>query len=323
MLVERVNIENNKSWNELLTSKYNIFFDYKFLKYNIEFKKDIEFHHLIFKSADQNKVLALLTGSEEISNTGKAFYSCKGASFGGFIWRDKLDVLDYQMVISALKKYLIANDFKTCIINNPPSIYLDEFNEEYEYALQKEGFNLTKYSLTNIINLSDFDYNKLKNPLKRSIRNSSEKIEIKLLSKNEPTTYMKKFYNILLNNRMLKNIRPTHTLEELLYLKNNLEDKVIFFSSEIKKTLTGICVLFLVRKDVILNFYLATDEKYKKYRVADYLLYTTINWAKENNFRLYDIGTSDAKGTLIEGLYKFKKKFRAFGYLRKSYSINF
>lgn len=323
MIIEKVNIENNRSWNELLTNKYNIFFDYNFLSYNLEFNKGIEFHHLIFKSPDNNKVLALLTGSEEVKNRNKTFISCKGASFGGFIWRDKLDVIDYQFVISAFKKYLKENGFKSCTINNPPSIYLEDFNEEYEYALLKEGFQTINYSLTNIISLPNFEYAKLKNPLKRSIRNSSDKINARILTNNEPNSYMEKFYDILLQNRLSKNIVPTHTLEELLYLKNKLNEKIIFFVSEMKKTLTGICVLFLVKKDVVLNFYLATDDKFKKYRVADYLLYITINWAKENGFRLYDIGTSDAKGSLIEGLYKFKKKFKAFGYIRKSYSINF
>lgn len=322
MFIEKVNITNNRSWNEILFHRYNIFFDPKFLEYNTEFKKDINFHNLIFKSQDRNKTLALLTGSEEISNGKKIFTSCKGASFGGFLWREKLDVIDYQMVIAEFKTYLKANDFTSCVINNPPSIYREEHNEEYEYALLKEEFKIQNYSLTNIIHLSEFDYNKLKNPLKRTIRNSSEHIKVRILSVNESREYMNKFYDILLKNRQSKNIKPTHTLDELLYLKKNLEDKIIFFSSEIENILTGICVLFSVKKDIILNFYLATDDEYKKYRVADFLLYTTINWAKEKGYRLYDIGTSDAKGSLIEGLYKFKKKFKAFGFLRKSYILN-
>ncbi len=322
MIVERVNIENNRNWNEILNINYNIFFDYKFLNYNTIFNKGIDFHHLIFKSQDNNKVLALLTGCEESCNGKKSFFSCKGASFGGFLWREKLDVIDYQLAISELKKYLRENNFHDCIINNPPSIYTIDNNEEYEYALLKEGFCIKNYSLTNIINLSDFDYNKLKNPLKRTIRNSGEIINVRIVNSDEPISYLNKFYEILYKNRSLKNIKPTHTFEELMYLKKNLDDKIIFFSSEIEKILTGICVLFLAKKDVVLNFYLATDEDFKKYRVADFLLYYTIKWAKENNFRLYDIGTSDAKGSLIEGLYKFKRKFRAYGFIRKFFIIN-
>ena len=77
-----------------------------------------------------------------------------------------------------------------------------------------------------------------------------------------------------------------------------------------------------MRPDVTLNFYLATDDKYKKYRAADFLLYKSIEWSKHNGFRLYDIGTSDANGNLIEGLFNFKKKFLANGFFRKSFSIN-
>lgn len=80
--------------------------------------------------------------------------------------------------------------------------------------------------------------------------------------------------------------------------------------------------MFLVKNDVVLNFYLAADEEHKKDRVSDYLLYNSIEWSKKNNFRLYDIGTSNIGNVLLQGLFDFKKKFMADGFLRKSYSIN-
>ena len=82
-------------------------------------------------------------------------------------------------------------------------------------------------------------------------------------------------------------------------------------------------MLFAVEKDVILNFYLATDEEYRIERVSDYLLYDTIEWSKKRNYRLYDIGTSEKNSVLNEGLFLFKKKFKAHGFLRKTYQINF
>ncbi len=47
----------------------------------------------------------------------------------------------------------------------------------------------------------------------------------------------------------------------------------------------------------------------------------TIEWSKENGYRYYDIGTSDTNEGLISGLFAFKKKFLANGFLRKTYEL--
>ncbi len=50
--------------------------------------------------------------------------------------------------------------------------------------------------------------------------------------------------------------------------------------------------------------------------------YKSIEWSKDNGYKYYDIGTSDTDGKLIEGLFAFKKKFLAHGFLRKTYELN-
>ncbi|MGV8018873.1 MAG: GNAT family N-acetyltransferase [Ignavibacteria bacterium] len=101
-----------------------------------------------------------------------------------------------------------------------------------------------------------------------------------------------------------------------------MSERVKLFTASVNGQIAGICTLFLVKNDVVLNFYLAADEEHKKDRVSDYLLYKTIEWSKLNNFRLYDIGTSNVGNELLQGLFDFKKKFMADGFLRKSYTLN-
>ena len=71
-----------------------------------------------------------------------------------------------------------------------------------------------------------------------------------------------------------------------------------------------------------MNFYLAASEKYKDSTVMKNLLLHTIEWSAEKNFLYYDIGTSDVNGKLLEGLFKFKKRFSAHGFLRKNFELN-
>jgi len=320
LFINKAEIDTDKDWNNIISSNYNLFFDPVFLKYNDEFDKNIVWHHLIIKSKKKNKSLGIVTGCEVTQGNEKKYVSCHGTSFGGFLWKERLSVTDYIEAINVLTVYLKDNGFSYCTLNNPPNLYNTDYNEEYEYALLENGFEITKDSITNIIKLPHFEYIKLSNPLKRTIRNSAKTVTVDIIDNPVDTDEYERFYDILLQNRLTKNITPTHSKEELIYLKNNLGNRIVFFSASVENVGCGICVLFIIKNDVILNFYLATDENFKKYRVADYLLFRTIEWSKDKNFRLYDIGTSDVGGKLIEGLFNFKKKFKADGFLRKSFS---
>lgn len=321
MDIHKVEISNNREWNEILNMDYNMFYDNKFISYNDHFGKNINWHHLVFRGKDKNKTIAILNGCEKIRNGKKLYASCDGVSFGGFHWRDKLNVVDYMEVIASFKEYLKKNNFDSCILRNQPMLYLKNPNEEYDYALINQGFIISNNSITNIISLNEFEFEKLTNPKKRAIQKSEKNIEIKMIESNINSESLKNYYGVLFRNRQSKNVTPTHTLEELVYLKNKLPDRIIFFSALINGEIAGVCILFLVKNDVVLNFYLATDENFKKDRVADFLLYKSIEWAKNCNFRLYDIGTSNVGVNFLEGLFEFKKKFMANGFLRKTFEF--
>ncbi len=320
MEINKVDISNNKDWLELLHSDYNMFYDFRFISYNDFFQKDINWHHLIFK--DKNKVIGILNGCEKNVNGKKIYISCDGVSFGGFLWREKLNVVDFIDTVSKFKEYLKKNNFDICKIRNQPLLYQKHLNEEYEYSLINQGFVISNHSITNIINLKEFEFEKLTNPKKRAIQKSGKNIVINTLEKNINSIFLKPYYDVLYRNRQLKNVVPTHTLEELVYLKNNLPERIIFLSAQINDIIAGICILFLVKNDVVLNFYLATDEGYKKERVADFLLYKSIEWAKNSNYHYYDIGTSNVGKNLLDGLFEFKKKFMANGFLRKTFELH-
>lgn len=321
MDIHKVEISNNREWNEILNIDYNMFYDNKFISYNDHFGKNIRWHHLVIRGKDKNKTIAILNGCEKTRNGKKLYVSCDGVSFGGFHWRDKLNVVDYIEIIASFKEYLGKNNFDSCIIRNQPTLYLKNPNEEYDYALINQGFIISNNSITNIISLKEFEFEKLTNPKKRAIQKSEKNIEIRMINDNVTADSLKTYYDVLFRNRQSKNVTPTHTLEELVYLKNKLPDKIIFFSALINGEIAGVCILFLVKKDVVLNFYLATDENFKKDRVADFLLYKSIEWAKNSNFRLYDIGTSNVGINFLEGLFEFKKKFMANGFLRKTFEF--
>lgn len=119
----KVNINEDPDWTRFLKTNYNLFFDPKFLVYNDLFSKRIKWHHLKFREEKTKKIAALLTGCERTDVNGKTFISCNGASFGGFTWSDKLDLIDYNEIIRTFRKYIKAQGFNRIILRNQPFIY--------------------------------------------------------------------------------------------------------------------------------------------------------------------------------------------------------
>jgi len=316
----KTDIYTDKEWSEFLKLDYNLFFDPRFISYNDKLEKKIIWHHL--KVKDKHRVVAIINGCEKEVNGVKSYISCNGVSFGGFIWNERVKIADYMETLVTFKNYLKVNGFSACIIRNPPWIYQKYINEEYEFALIHEGFETSNISITNIIDLYDFEFEKLANPKKRAIKKSEANIEVKIVEGPFNEYNFKAYYEVLRKNRELKNVKPTHTEKELIYLKNILPDKIILFSAYVGNVLAGMCILFLIKNDVILNFYLATEESFKRERVSDFVLYKSIEWAKNNGFRLYDVGTSNIGNEFLDGLFDFKKKFMANGFLRKTFSID-
>lgn len=320
--VIRTDIESDLEWKEFLRNQYNLFFDFKFNSYNNVFDKNIKWHHLKFKDKESHKVLAIMIGCERITDGKPVFVSCDGVSFGGFLWKKKTNLLNFLEITDSFISYLKINNFSKCILKNPPFLYNKNPNEETEYALVKNGFNVTSVSVSNIIDLENFEFRKISEPKKRSIRKTLKKIELEHVTKDLSEDEFGKYYNILYNNRQLKGVKPTHSLEELMFLRKNLKEDIVLFSACIDKEIVAICFLFSINRDMILNFYLADNENYKMERVSEFILYKSIEWAKERNYKFYDTGTSDANGNLIEGLFAFKKNFLANGFLRKSYELD-
>ncbi|HRE41844.1 MAG TPA: GNAT family N-acetyltransferase [Ignavibacteria bacterium] len=321
-IIKCENIEKDIEWLEFLRNQYNIFFDPVFLKYNDEFNKNFKWHHLKIRDNKTNKIVAIIPGNEKIIDEKRTYFSCDGVSFAGFLWKNRLDASNYIKVIPEFKEYLINEGFEKCIIKGMPFLYKNTPDEENEYSFFQAGFNISSYAITNIINLDEFDFKNISGSKKRSINKSKQFIKINSEVELNSADEFIAFYNVLKVDRNLKNVVPTHSREELEYLTQKLKKRIILFSAEVDGVIAGICILFCITNSVVLNFYLAQVEEYNKTGIPEYILYESINWAKKNGFKYYDIGTSSVNNKLSEGLFQFKKTFLANGFLRKNFELN-
>ncbi len=309
-------------WREFLRNQYNLFFDNSFYSYNNIFGKNIEYVPLKFRDKKTGKIVAIMLGNMKHIDGRKTYSSSDGVSFAGFLWKKRSDLLNFLDVIGGFKSYLKLNGYEKCIIKAPPFLYDRMPNQESEYAMLVSGFRVSGFSISNIIDLKEFEFKKISETKKRSIKKSQNNITVSIVEGELTKDNFSEYYSILRNNRELKNVSPTHSMEELMYLKNKLPESIVLFQAHVRSDLAAICVLFVINEDMILNFYLAGSEEFMPDGVSEYILYQSVEWSRQNGYRYYDIGTSDTGKGLIEGLFAFKKKFLANGFLRKTYELN-
>ncbi|MBK7255109.1 MAG: hypothetical protein IPI04_14680 [Ignavibacteria bacterium] len=132
-------------------------------------------------------------------------------------------------ITESLINYLRVNNFHSCILKNPPFLYNKNPNEETEYALIKNGFNVSSVSISNIIDLENFEFRKISEPKKRSIRKSLKKIQLEIITGEMSEDSFRAYYEILLKNRELK------ALSRLIHSKNlsisgRISETILFFS---------------------------------------------------------------------------------------------
>jgi hypothetical protein len=151
-----------------------------------------------------------------------------------------------------------------------------------------------------------------KENLKIALRNE---LQFKNLN-NDEDIYL--FYKILEKNLLKFNIRPVHTIDELLEFKHDrLKDIIDFYGVYFKDTMISAAMAFKFNS-VFHTQYLAADYDYLSYRPMTYLYYKLIEFAYQNGFRKLSWGISTEKrgAFLNESLLAFKESFGS------KYSLN-
>lgn len=303
-------------WDNFIEHSENgtIFHTRRFLSYHPTDRfKD---HSLIFKIKD--KTLALLAANEIIITGKRTLISHSGTSFSGFIY-DNVKLVNAINIVKTLTTYARKSGFHKIIITQPPIIYNKRVNNNFDFSLINEGYQYLKRDMTSIIGLNRLVRNKsryISSSSTRSIR-KAEKMDIKV----EINEDIDSFYSILSENHSRKNITPTHTLDELITLKNLYKDKITLFSAYLgSKNIAGVLV-FECNSETILTFYIASQPEYQLFRPINLLLSTIMEWAESQQFKYIDLGTISINMQLNEGLSRFKESFGALGIFKDTFTL--
>lgn len=301
-------------WDEFVVNSSNgtMFHMQKFFDYHTPNK--FSFNHLLF--LENNKIVALLPGS---LLDGEIYESPIGASYGSIVIGD-ITFLKTQEIVKTLIEYGRKNKWKELILTSAPMIYETYPNHNLDFAMLWQGFNYDLHYISSAIKLDNEKdiISRFKPTIRRNIRKSQkEGITVEVNERYD------EFYPILIENKSRHNVKPTHSYEDLLKLKELMPDRLkLFMVYHNDKPIAG-SLMFYANKNVAICFYNMLLYDYAKYKPIQRVMYEVVKDATERGYNYVDIGVSqdtsaDNPMTPSESLIDFKEKFDAKSIMRNT-----
>lgn len=302
-----------RAWDGFVTASNNgtLFHSRTFLNYHPPDRfKD---HSLLF--VRKNKTMALLPAIETENRPGGTLVSHSGASFGGFVVEDTMNLRLAHQLVESLLDYSKANGFTTIRMTLPPIFYSRKISNYIEFALIRNKFEYLKREVSSFVTL-DFSEDSILQQFRNESRTAVRRA-IKLGVEVRPSTQVAEFYKILQGNLNLRhNVKPTHSLAELQSLCKMFPDQIQLYGAYLGKKLIAGVVMFDCNQLVTLAFYVSHDESYQKYRAVNLLFYEIFRRALARGFRYLDFGIFTVNMKPNWGLARFKENFGSMGIFR-------
>ena len=307
-------------WEAFVDDSNNgtIFHKLQFLDYHTPDK--FNFHHLIFMQNDN--IVGVLPGG--LTNGGEIFWSPVGASYGSIVTKDLhfhtcLDIVDSFM------DYCKKMNFKDAYLIPPPLIYSHNYSQNLEYAMLYRKFDFELHYISHSIHLNHTNFlDYFDKTARKNIRKILRKGDLEIKESQDYESFNK----ILIENKAKHNVKPTHTLEDMIKLKELLPDDIRLLLVYYKNKPIAGSLLFFCNKKVVLCFYNMLLYEYENLKPVYLIMYETVRKAYEEGYQWVDIGVSQDTSaedpmTPSLNLIEFKERFDSRGILRSTYHYKF
>jgi len=308
-----------KQWDEFVENSNNgtLFHLRKFLGYHPD-DRFID-NSLIFEKKE--KIISIFPGTLKEKDGKTSLISHPGASMGSCVVPENLAFIDALELTEQLVSYASKNGIHRLQITLPPIIYNKRFSQYLDFAYQKSGFNYQKREVTSMLfleNTIEKCLDKFKSNHRTAVR-KAEKSGIQIRQSEDFTS----FFSILEKNLSIRhNVKPAHTLEEMLQLKKLFPEKIKLFGAFYEEEMIAGVVNFIVSTRVVLAFYISHMEKYQELRPINLLFYQIFKWAIQNHLQIFDFGIFTINENPNMGLARFKENFGASGVFRDTIELN-
>jgi hypothetical protein len=317
--VKRFN-NNSSAWDNFVSSANNgtLFHTRRFLNYHHEGR--FNDHSLEFYK--KGKLVGVFPAALIESGDQRQLVSHPGASVGSFVVPEDLAFADALEMVEQLVDYSKRENLDGIKLTQPPTIYSKRLSHYIDFALQKNGFLYAKREISSILFLEksiDENLSKFKSTHRTAVR-KAEKSGVVV----KETDDFASFYEILKKNLSIRHdVKPTHSLDELLHLKELFPDKINLFGAYIEEKMVAGVINFIATENVVLAFYISHNEDFQEVRPINLLFYKIFEWAIQKKYNVFDFGIFTVNEEPNMGLARFKENFGASGQFRDTMEIHF
>jgi predicted N-acyltransferase len=309
--------DDREEWDAFVERSNNgtMFHLHRFLDYHPAGR--FPWHHVMFH--EEGRLVGVLPGGTNADGT--AFWSPVGASYGSIVTEDTSFERSLR-ITDAFLDYARQQPWQNAYLIPAPLIYTINYSQHVEYAMlyRKAGFELHYISHAIDLKHGHRFLDHFDPTARKSIRKILREGKITIRESDDYAA----FHRILLENKAKHGAKATHSLEDLLRLRELMPEKLrltlVYHDGE---PIAG-GLLFLANKKVALCFYNMLRYEYEHLRPIYLVMYDTCRWALENGYEWVDIGVSqDTKAedpmTPSMNLITFKERFDARGILRSTF----
>jgi len=314
--LRRFEESDTSAWEAFVATANNgtLFHERKFLGYHPEDR--FEDHSLIFEQ--KGKIVALFPAVLVQEDNQTALISHQGSSYGGLVTKQDLSFQDSYDFVEALVGYSKNTGIARIQMTLPPAIYQCRVSNYLDFALIKHGFVYKKRDISSMLTMEATPEENL-DKFRPSHRTAVRKAIRQGVTVRESSDWSA-FYDLLKDNLNIRhNVQPTHTLAELIQLKEMYPEKVRLFGAYWDTNLIAGVVNFSVNKDVVLAFYISHKEAFQHLRAVNLLFYEIIKWCHVEQAKYLDFGIFTVNMEPNFGLGRFKENFGASGVFRDTF----
>jgi hypothetical protein len=270
-----------------------------FLNYHGERFKDVS---LFIK--DSKDIIALIPLAVSPADSS-VIVSHPGITFGGIIHSGKLRGPKMIEAIKLISHFLNRQGFRELIYKAPPQIYSLSPSQDDIFALHSLGAQRFRTDLSSTIDLTQpFELSERR---RRGLKKAS-----KLIDLSSDDDYLDELWEVIRENLARKhNVKPVHSLDELLQLKKKFPHQIFIRVGLVDGKVEGGMVFFGTPR-VWHAQYIAASLKGYENCVLDSVTFHAIQDAQEAKIHYFDFGISNdpsKNNELNEGLFKFKSEF--------------
>ncbi len=305
-----------EEWDAFVDKSDNgtIFHKRRFLSYHPEerFQDD----SIVFKK--NGKLFSIFPAVKVIRDGKKILSSHGGASYGSFVYNTDLNFRESFDMVEEVIAYAKKSHYDRIQLTIPPIIYQTKYSNYIDFALVKNDFHYLKRDVSSVVQL-DIPREQLLLTYRAEARTAVSKA-VRLGVEIAECERFSEYYEILKKNLKLRHgVNPTHTLEELVKIKNLFPTKVRLWGAFLKdKLIAGVCN-FSINSRVVLAFYISHDEEYQEYRAVNLLFYEIMKHYQDEGYKFLDFGIFTVNMDPNWGLGRFKENFGARGIFRDTF----